>query len=112
MATLPLSQRTGDMHIMITALDARRGRVEAKDSWAVEVAAREETAQRESKGFGDSYQGSRSDLDATLIIVGKHVEVATRVIEYRLQCTRCEYRGLEAVTSASGRLSCGAPARR
>jgi hypothetical protein len=48
--------------------------------------ARASKAQRESKGFGDSYQaqqGSRPDLDAT--IVGKHIEVATRVVEYTLQ---------------------------
>ena len=49
------------------------------------IGARAGKAQRESKGFGDSYQaqqGSRPDLDAT--IVGKHVEVATRVVEYTL----------------------------
>lgn len=69
-----LGKRTGDM----AALDAR----EANDSRAVEAAARAEKTQRESKGFGDSYQqrqGSKPELDGAL--VGKRVEV---VVEYTL----------------------------
>jgi hypothetical protein len=64
-----------------TTLGRRRKAGRSKHS-----GARAGKAQRESKGFGDSYQaqqGSRPDLDAT--IVGKHVEVATRVVEYTLQ---------------------------
>jgi hypothetical protein len=79
MATL--GQRTGDM----TALEPRRSGGEGKLGGR-SSGARAGKAQRESKGFGDSYQvqqGSRPDLDAT--IVGKHVEVATRVVEYMLQ---------------------------
>jgi hypothetical protein len=62
----------------MAALDAR----EANDSRAVEAAARAEKTQRESKGFGDSYQqrqGSKPELDDAL--VGKRVEV---VVEYTL----------------------------
>jgi hypothetical protein len=88
-----LGKRTGDM----AALDAR----EANDSRAIEAAARAEKEQRESKGFGDSYQarqGSRPELDDDL--VGKRIEV---VIEYTLKDgVFCDSYGGKAVMWCSG----------